>query len=804
VYDVLRYPQGRILHTRFKEEFLVFSNLTLRRSCFFSSGLASAALLLALTFVNVATVQAQSGRTFYVAATGNDANSGSSSVPFRQIRKAVSVAIAGDTILVGDGNYLGFDVRNKNGIATAPITIKATGTGAVVTVTTDRSDNRDTIFITSSSYIVVDGLRSGNANRAAMRIDVSPHITVRNCVFGNNARWGIFTDFSDDTLLENNECYGSVAEHGVYISNSSDRPTIRGNSLHDNYACGLHMNGDLSAGGDGIISGAIVEKNVIYNNGAGGGSAINMDGVQDSLICNNLLFNNRATGIGAYRIDAAQGPKGLQVINNTVDVASNGRWALMFNNTAGMNFARNNILYNRNTARGGITYLTSADVANVDSDYNILDRVTPNDGSTRYTLTQWQAQGRELHSLSVPLANLFVNPTTADYHLLANSPAIDHGTTVTNVPTDRDGLPRPSGATFDIGCYEVQSAPTSNAAATFVRTDTATRGSWIGNYGRDGYNLAGVGATNPLYGSAVLSNNGQWTWSDPTSDVRGLTKPGDTSRIASCWYAGSSFNIRTNLTDGAAGNTHQVSLYLLDWDNYGGGRQVRVEAWDTVNNTKLGEQAVSAFQNGAYSVWTIKGDVTFRIVNLNGSSNAVASGVFFDPTGSTSSGGATATFVRNDTTTRGSWVGVYGQQGYSLAGASAVNPSFASVSLANQSQWTWSDPTSDVRGLTKPGSSNRIASCWYAGSSFDVRANCTDTNTHQVSLYLLDWDNYNGGRQVRVEAWDTATNTKLGEQVVSAFQNGVYSVWNVKGDVTFKVVNLNGSSNAVASALFFD
>src|SRR5439155_1243243 len=155
----------------------------------------------------------------------------------------------GDTVFVADGQYKGFDVDNIVGNAANPITIQAQGTGAQVNVTTDRGDNRDTIFVTNgSTYVVIDGLHSFNANRSAMRIDQCSHITARNCVFGNNATWGIFTDFADDLLLENNECYGSVTQHGIYVSNSCTNPTVRGNRLHDNYANGLHMNGDISQG----------------------------------------------------------------------------------------------------------------------------------------------------------------------------------------------------------------------------------------------------------------------------------------------------------------------------------------------------------------------------------------------------------------------------------------------------------------------------------------------------------------------------------------------------------------------------
>ena len=74
---------------------------------------------------------------------------------------------------------------------------------------------------------------------------------------------------------------------------------------------------------------------MIHGNGVGGGGGINMDGVQDSIVRNNLLYDNHASGIIAYQIDGAEGPRGLQVLHNTVDQASNGRWALQFSETTG-------------------------------------------------------------------------------------------------------------------------------------------------------------------------------------------------------------------------------------------------------------------------------------------------------------------------------------------------------------------------------------------------------------------------------------------------------------------------------------
>src|SRR5215203_3106271 len=101
--------------------------------------------------------------TYYVSPTGSTANNGSATAPWREIRTAIPHLAPGDVILVADGNYLGFTMDGIVGTAGAPITIQATGTNAVINVTSDRSDNRDTIKISYCSYVVIDGLTAFNA-----------------------------------------------------------------------------------------------------------------------------------------------------------------------------------------------------------------------------------------------------------------------------------------------------------------------------------------------------------------------------------------------------------------------------------------------------------------------------------------------------------------------------------------------------------------------------------------------------------------------------------------------------------------
>ncbi len=430
--------------------------------------------------------------TYFVDPSGLDTgNTGLSGSPFREIRKALTKVVAGDTVLVSDGQYKGFDVDNIHGTPSNPITIKAVGTGALVTITTDRSDNRDTIFVTNTStYVVIDGLRSFSANRSAVRIDQCAFITIRNGVFGNNATWGIFTDFSDNLLLEGNECYSSGTQHGIYVSNTCTGAVVRGNLLHDNFANGLHMNGDVSQGGAGIITNALVENNIIYSNGAGGGSGINCDGVQNSVIRNNLIYSAGAAGISLYQTDASGPAKNNLVVNNTIEVAATGKWCMQIHrsfdpgalpNTGNVLF--NNVFLTLHATRGSIHIDDASNLTGLISDYNILTTnahcVTTDDDTTNLTLAQWKALNFDTHSISSTEAAVFVNPSTHDYHLKTVSTALNIGISTlssNNAPTtDIEGNPRPSGAGFDIGAYELQPVVlTINTASPLA---AATKGS---------------------------------------------------------------------------------------------------------------------------------------------------------------------------------------------------------------------------------------------------------------------------------------------------------------------------------------
>jgi hypothetical protein len=158
-----------------------------------------------------------------------------------------------------------------------------------------------------------------------------------------------------------------------------------------------------------------------------------------------------------------------------------------------------------------------------------------------------------------------------------------------------------------------------------------------------------------------------------------------------------------------------------------------------------------------------------------------------------------ATFVKTDTSTQGSWQGVYGAQGYDAANGPLSLPGYAQVTLSGQQSWTWAASTTDARALQS--GSTRLAATWYSGSSFTVGVNLTDGAQHQLAVYAVDWDNQ--GRSERIDLINATTGAVLDSRTLSNFQGGEYLVWDVSGNVQIKVTNLGGM-NAVLSGLFLD
>jgi YD repeat-containing protein len=189
----------------------------------------------------------------------------------------------------------------------------------------------------------------------------------------------------------------------------------------------------------------------------------------------------------------------------------------------------------------------------------------------------------------------------------------------------------------------------------------------------------------------------------------------------------------------------------------------------------------------------------YRVVAINTiGQGSTASSVASTPSSISSS---FARLVATDTTTQGSWQNVYGSDGYSLLDEYNSLPSYVTADANGSQGYVWLWGTTDSRAVQIPAQGTRIASSAYATSAFTVDLDLIDGQTHQVALYLLDWDTSNL-RTEFVQISDAATGTVLDTRSVSDFSNGVWLVWELQGHVDITIRSTN-SYSAVASAIMF-
>jgi parallel beta-helix repeat protein len=391
--------------------------------------------------------------TKYVSNTGNNINTGNSwAQAWQTLQYGADHIGAGDTLWVANGTYVGFDMRTT-GTTANPIVFIAAGNNVVINLPTGTTDG---INVEDAHYIEINGFRVINLPRNGIRLVNANHCIVRNNYCESNFERGIFTGFTDDILIEYNECLTSDDEHGIYVSNSSDRSIIRYNICHHNNRGGIQINADSTQGGDGISTDPEIYGNVLYENGVFGGAAINLDGVQGAFIYNNLLYQNHASGIALFDQDGAEPSLNAVVVHNTIVNASNGRWCILIVNGSTGAQVYNNIIINQHPTRGSIA-LDQESVPGFDSDYNIvINRLSRQGDGSSVPLATWQTYGYDEHSmLADPLVDIFVAPGS-DYHLLDDAQAVDAGNSAFAFGVDEDieGTMRPQGSQHDIGAYE--------------------------------------------------------------------------------------------------------------------------------------------------------------------------------------------------------------------------------------------------------------------------------------------------------------------------------------------------------------
>jgi hypothetical protein len=165
----------------------------------------------------------------------------------------------------------------------------------------------------------------------------------------------------------------------------------------------------------------------------------------------------------------------------------------------------------------------------------------------------------------------------------------------------------------------------------------------------------------------------------------------------------------------------------------------------------------------------------------------------------------TATFVKTDPKTKGSWQTVYGSDRYHVAHDPNVRSLYGSVQFPGARPATWATSSTDTRALQRPLTpTDRIPSYWTATGDLTVDIDTGEGGKRLLAIYMVDWDRI--GRVQTVKVIDRDTNAVLDTRSVSGFGEGQYLTWTVSGRVRVAVTATAPTNNLspVISGVFLD
>ena len=429
------------------------------------------------------------GQTFYVSTTGNDANPGNITLPWKTLTKAATTLKAGQTAYVRAGTYNEVVKMSYSGTNGNYITLMAypgekpivEGSGFSAYILMDLNYN---------SYIKISGIHFQNGTIGIGRSGQS-NIIIENNEFFNFTNPGIWLDFCSVGIVKGNitdnvcssswgECITfSQCEYIDIVNNevrngsvntlggegldvkSSKHMRVYGNVIHDLTKVGLYIDAY-----DGLNYDIEVFNNKVYNCACGIViSSEERNAVEKISVYNNIVFDCVSHGISV--VNWPTHPNGtlypinnICIDNNTIS-SYNG---ICIDAINGTNFSiRNNIIYNYtpiNFWNGPKEIILSNNLSNIGS---VAD----------------------LGSGSIIADPNFVNSIKKDFHLSSGSPAIDSGAK-TNSGFDFGNLNRPVGNACDIGAYEYGSTTSVSIPAKIKPAYTLITSN-VSNTTDDGY-----------------------------------------------------------------------------------------------------------------------------------------------------------------------------------------------------------------------------------------------------------------------------------------------------------------------------
>ena len=391
-----------------------------------------------------------------------------SAKPGDDVEKVISTLLAGDILILKDGNYplterFSFSL---SGTAENPIIIRAADDAHPRFHRT--SVNQNIWDIENAHYVTIDGLHFSGGS-AGVRVWNASHFTFSNNeIFGTddaaltmNIEGGQYDTVSilnnhihdtrgtgegmylgcnfnqcqlSNSLIEGNYIHDTLnAEQGdgIEVKEGSSGNIIRNNVIHDtNYPCILTY-GTLGNGAQNII-----ENNFVYNCGDHG-----IQSAADTIIRNNIVLNTKLDGIAMQHHQSSY-PANLVITNNTV-VKSTGA-AISLNGNSGSVVIANNAIYSK----------TGKSLELSNTNHSLL-KLSGNVGAGIYDGSSGFIQGNITTDF---VQGHYKGAPPIDLHPVAKSKLIGAGNSNVTVTTDFDG--NQIRRTADVGAYVFN--PTKN------------------------------------------------------------------------------------------------------------------------------------------------------------------------------------------------------------------------------------------------------------------------------------------------------------------------------------------------------
>ncbi len=424
-------------------------------------------------------------------AACTDAGTGTATAPFCTLAPAVARLHPGTTVFVGNGTYAETVKPAVSGTATAPVTITAwPGRHPVVGTGTTNG-----VLVASRSYVTVADLLVSGTTGAGISVTGGDHVSlVDNEVtqsgqpLSGKTAPGIRLSGTTTGLVQGNVTHHN-SDHGILLTGGTTDTTVSGNVSSFN-AEGYQRNAN---GIDVISPGNTLIGNITHDNEDSG---INFyTGGDRNLAVDNVTYNNGDHGIDDFNVS------GGRLIGNTV--FHNCTSGINVEGTSNSYTVENNIAVDNAvypayhgiscSRRAGNIGIWDSAPASTTVDHNLVYLSKPGTmyvfGSSFSSLAAMQAAtGQEKHGFQGDPR--FVAAATANFALLAGSPAVDRGNSgVSGEPLlDAAGQPRVDDPATpdtqaegprlydDLGAYEFQpqSGPSPPTAQLTVSPSSGT------------------------------------------------------------------------------------------------------------------------------------------------------------------------------------------------------------------------------------------------------------------------------------------------------------------------------------------